>query len=178
MTRILPISIPSTELNEVVSDRDSTIKQLQKDVERDVLILNGIKLLGNIGLQEIVEDFCATIDEALASCSLNRFCLSEELKREFALTCLRKASRTNSGGQSFQALQSLVNLSDITIIPHSSLASPLRIRISCGNIKSTGSKVGLVGLVQTTTIFELLKVTEFDDETSTSPLSNSAEVNR
>ena len=59
--------------------------------------------------------------------------LSPEAKRNFSMACLRRASRTNSGGNSFQALQSVVDLMEIEIQPQSSLAGPLEIDIQIGS---------------------------------------------
>ena len=43
---LLPLSLPSTENVSVLSTRDGTMKQLQKDIERDILVVNGIKVIG------------------------------------------------------------------------------------------------------------------------------------
>ena len=96
----LPISIPSSSEGEqmVISS-----KQLQKDVERDSLIINGVKLAGSVGLDEVLSEMSRTIDAVFSTCQLPP--LPAELKTEFSLVSLRKAARTNSGGQSFQALQ-------------------------------------------------------------------------
>ena len=99
----LPIRIPSSESSDCVIDRDSSFKQLQRDIERDVVIINGVKVLGSIGIENVINEICRTVDIGFSSCGLNT--LDNDIKREFSIVCLQKASRTNSGGQSFQALQ-------------------------------------------------------------------------
>ena len=98
----LPISIPSSHEGEKLS---LTMKQLQRDIERDVIVVNGIKILGSIGIEEVINEICKAVDIAFSSCQLKE--ALGELKREFAIACLKKAARTNSGGNSFQALQVL-----------------------------------------------------------------------
>lgn len=96
----LPVSIPSSSEGEkcVLS-----MKQLRRDIERDVIVINGVKMLGSAGLEAVVEDIGKAVDYAFSSSQ--RVTLSDESKRAFSLACLGKAARTNSGGQSFQALQ-------------------------------------------------------------------------
>ena len=80
-------------------------KQLQRDIERDSLIINGVKIGGSIGLDEVIAEIGRAIDTVFSSSQLPP--LPADIKNEFSLASLRKAARTNSGGQSFQALQVL-----------------------------------------------------------------------
>jgi hypothetical protein len=98
----LPISIPSSIEGEVMV---MSQKQLQRDIERDSLIINGVKVGGSIGLDEVIAEIGRAIDTVFSSSQLPR--LPVDIKNEFSLCSLRKAARTNSGGQSFQALQVL-----------------------------------------------------------------------
>jgi len=125
----LPILIPSTQNVFKMSTKDSSLKQVQRDIERDILVVNGKKVLGSYGFETVIASICATIDEIVSQTRLTP--MSSSLKRDFAVSCLREASRTNSGGQSFQALQGLL-VPEIVMFPKANLASPLRILLSVG----------------------------------------------
>ena len=166
LVKSLPYAIPSIDEVDHASRKDSSVKQLQRDIERDSLIINGVKLAGSVGLDEVLSEMSRTIDAVFSTCQLPP--LPAELKTEFSLVSLRKAARTNSGGQSFQALQNIVPITH-QLVPQSSLASPLRILITLGScsdksmISSTHSssnfpKIGLIGIVQAATVFSLEQV--------------------
>ena len=140
---------------------------MQRDIERDVVIINGVKVLGSKGIENVINEICRTVDIGFSSCGLNT--LDHDIKREFSIVCLQKASRTNSGGQSFQALQvkefyilkktcfakiiihsfiylfifkqNCLSLANTLIVPKSSQASGLRILISLSD--SPGSSSGV-----------------------------------
>jgi len=101
----LPLRLPSTESQDNLSIKDTNFKQLQRDIERDVIVVNGIKILGSLGIEEVINEIIKAIDIAFSSCQLKL--PPADFKREFAIACLKKAARTNSGGNSFQALQVL-----------------------------------------------------------------------
>lgn len=78
------------------SSNDSSLKQLRKDVERDLFEINGVFLKGH---EEKLTGICSTIISATNS-ALVKCCLSpieKALENEFTFEILRKASRTNSG---------------------------------------------------------------------------------
>ncbi len=169
----LPISIPSDRAGE---ELELPIKQLQRDIERDVIIINGKKILGAVGIELVLNEIVVTVDEVFSQNS-NRILYREpsnESKTDFAMGCLRRAARTNSGGNSFQALQSLVDLMEIEIQPQSSLASPLEIEINVGSCAkyildsssdeiqqfSDVDAVGLMAKIQTSTNYLLMKSQE------------------
>ena len=102
----LPIRIPSSESSDCVIDRDSSFKQLQRDIERDVVVINGVKVLGSIGIENVINEICKTVDIAFNRNEIKL--IPDATKREYVLACLGKAARTNSGGNSFQALQVII----------------------------------------------------------------------
>jgi hypothetical protein len=108
----LPISIPSSIDGEKML---MSMKQLQRDIERDLLIVNGAKIKGSIGIDSVLEEMGKIVDSVFAACQLPP--LPAEVKSNFSIACLRKAARTNSGGQSFQALQVII----YTLIRRSSM---------------------------------------------------------
>ena len=194
LKQLLPTTRKSTESLEdegMVSSQDFTIKQLQKDVERDILCINGmfvsvceymfiaflgrfinannnilytlsnivhvgVKMLGGRGLGFVLDEMLKAIDIACASCNKHPSCLSFRRKQDFSMYSLQKVARTNSGGQSFSAIQSLVDLSSTLVVPQSSLASPLLINIHLGDHHGV---IGIKSMVTTETIFELKDIT-------------------
>lgn len=145
---------------------DNSIKQLQRDIQRDQFLIDGVRLVGaDAGLEGAVEQL-----EACINFKLNESKLSTEIirKRELCLAVLQCACRTNSGGISYAALQFILQtilkpdpsgiagtpsdssnpnpstrsdrsltedlLSQYIIVPMSSLAPPLTIRVDIGEI--------------------------------------------
>ena len=153
---------------------DNSIKQLQRDIQRDQLLINGVRLVGaDAGLEGVIEQLESSIDAILNECKL-----STEInrKRDMCLAVLQSACRTNSGGISYAALQFVLQaalkpdaildahasthsndlsptaststntktrlersltddlLSKYIIVPMSSLAPPLTIRVSVDDI--------------------------------------------
>lgn len=137
-------SLPfSAKLHDVI-DNDShakydsnhiSLKQLTRDIQRDRVIINGRRLVGaNVGLEGVLLSLGDTIDYTFAHCLLPP--LSSQLKDEICVNIMKSASRTNSGGLSFQMLTSLFNTDNILLVPHSSLAGSLLIKISIGNFNN------------------------------------------
>ena len=104
------MKITSTEGQDKLSIKDTNFKQLQRDIERDVVVVNGVKIMGSLGIEEVINEICRAVN--LAFSSSNMKLPPDEFKREFAISCLRKAARTNSGGNSFQALQVSNNINN------------------------------------------------------------------
>ena len=112
-------------------------------------------MLGGGGISSVLEEMRKAIDIACASCYKHPSCLSSRRKKDFSILSLQKAARTNSGGQSFSAIQSMVDLSSILIIPQSSLATPLLINIYMG---AHDGEIGIKASIKTETIFELKEI--------------------
>jgi len=92
------VDIPEVELMITdCSDLDTTLKQLRKDLERDRLLVNSIRVvgatLGLSGIMQLVGDVCNKI---LLECGLPR--LSEGMRDHVVLAVLGKAARSHSGG--------------------------------------------------------------------------------
>ena len=47
--------------------------ELQRDIERDIVVINGIKVNGSIGLQEVINRIENAIDEAFDAFGLKPF---------------------------------------------------------------------------------------------------------
>lgn len=129
----------------------------------------GVKILGGGGIGLVLEEMYKAIDIACASCYKHPSSLSNQWKKDFSIFSLQKAARTNSGGQSFSAIQSLIDLSSILIIPQSSLATPLLINIHMG---ANDGEVGIKATIYTETIFELKQLDPVPVNTDTIPNSS------
>ena len=88
---------------------DNTIKQLQRDIQRDQLLINGILLIGaDTGLDGVVIQLKNTIQQLLYECQLPIEQYDDSINNIDYYTILSIACRTNSGGISYSALQSLL----------------------------------------------------------------------
>lgn len=132
----LPISIDIKNVNkkcQVEFSNDSSLKQLQRDIERDRILINGNLLIGaNIGLDAVLTAVKSAIDQIIYECNL--YMPDSFKKNDICLSILQKACRTNSGGIAYATLQSLIqnDENNFVIVPASHLAPPIRLRISIG----------------------------------------------
>lgn len=133
----LPIKLRVKEIRDIDNmlarheTKEARHRQLKKDVERDVLLINGIRLSGAAkGLEHALQltgDIC---DLILKECDLKP--LVAGLREAFCETLLSVASRTHSGGITFQALQSAIDPSIFMLIPQSAAARPINVQVSVG----------------------------------------------
>lgn len=130
---ILPLKVSAGESEpEDIHAVESSLKQLKKDIERDKLIVNGKVIIGSEAKLQGCMDFISdVIDSVLLECSLPL--LSREGKEILIFCLLRNIARTHSGGATFQALQTAVDIDTTLIVPVSASAQPLRILVSVGS---------------------------------------------
>ena len=89
-----------------ICDSEITMKQLQKDIERDQLVIDGKRMIGsNDGIDSCLLAVGDAIDSCLASCFLPS--LGAALREEAARAILTAVSRTNSGGVALHTLRSI-----------------------------------------------------------------------
>jgi hypothetical protein len=140
--RALPTSLPleilsqiDTAFASVSSTKDSSLKQLKRDIERDKLLVNGSRLVGaDGGLEVVLRQLMTCCNEVLDTCGFAS--LDETTAKEFAEVVLRKASRTNSGGVAYQVLQAAIEPHSTILVPVSTMALPLRIKVSVGRLSN------------------------------------------
>ena len=137
----LPIEVITSDVpvssKVVESKRDSSTKQLKRDIERDKIVINGMSIIGaDGGIDNIIVKIGNTIDNMLSQCNLP--VLSTTSREDLSYKLLSTVCRTNSGGITFQILQSMLN-SESILIPLSNMAKPLRIRISLDKIPDNHS---------------------------------------
>ena len=122
----LPFSVTVADIvknNSVLRDicaGEITGKQLQKDIERDQLVIDGMRVVGSSeGLDYCLASVGKSIDNCLSSCFLPA--LGSDLRMKFARAILTTACRTNSGGVALHTLRSITGEMHITSIIHASL---------------------------------------------------------
>jgi hypothetical protein len=140
--RINAVEIPNVQ--QMISDAglvrvDASMKQLKKDIERDRLIVNGIRVVGaEAGLDAVLTKICGICDDVHAECGIPN--LGDEVKEFVVLSLLSKASRSHSGGIAFQAAQNLIDPATTMLMPQSAVAPPLKINIHLGAFPETRSE--------------------------------------
>lgn len=141
-SRIFAVEIPNVQ--QMISEAglvrvDASMKQLRKDIERDRLIVNGIRMVGaEAGLDAILSKICDICDDIHAECGIPK--LGDEVKEFAVLSLLSKASRSHSGGIAFQAAQNLIDPATAMLMPQSAVAPPLKINIHLGAFPPTRSQ--------------------------------------
>lgn len=108
----IPFSVSVSKIvqnNSVLRDMcnsEITEKQLQKDIERDQLVIDGQRIIGsNDGLEKCLLAVGDAVDSCLVSCFLPS--LGPDLRAEVARVVLATVSRTNSGGVALHTLRSI-----------------------------------------------------------------------
>jgi len=136
----LTITLPSLQRNSAAVNAIS-MKQLTKDLERDRLIVNGQYVVGaEKGLAGIQDILLAAIEQAILSFDGETRGVGKAALNALVLQTLAKASRTNSGGSSFLALQPLLAPGE-QAMPLSDLATPLGVRVSVAALPLTPQEV-------------------------------------
>lgn len=137
--RIAVVKIP--DVDQMISDAGSvrveaSMKQMKKDIERDRLLINGVRIVGaELGLDTVLQKMCDMCDQIHTECGIPT--LGNEVKQFAVLSLLSKASRSHSGGIAFQAVQSLIDPSVAMLVPQSAVTPPLKINIHLGAFPSS-----------------------------------------
>lgn len=138
---------------------DSSFKQLKKDIERDKLLINGNLYIGaNGGIDGAIDFFQTTIEKLIYELAALR--PDKSVIRSFGLSCLKLASRTNSGGIAFHMIQTVLIKDKYSLVPVSSLATPLLIRLSGIPIESGDgtTSISIRCDVECSTYFQIFSV--------------------
>lgn len=96
------------------SSSDNSIKQLQRDIQRDQILINGELLIGaDSGLEGAMNLLNKTIDSILSECDiplLDKLApIQPSLKTNYCHSILQTACRTHSGGISYSGLQTALS---------------------------------------------------------------------
>mmetsp|Transcript_19089 Transcript_19089/g.32252 ORF Transcript_19089/g.32252 Transcript_19089/m.32252 type:complete len:488 (-) Transcript_19089:153-1616(-) len=145
MFKTIPVAdVPNADL--MISKADSleaSMKQLKKDIERDRILVNGTRLIGaELGLSAILQGVGSVCDQVLAEAGLP--VLHTNVRDHYVLSILSKASRSNAGGLSFQAAQSITDTSKAMLIPQSAIAPPIVVSIWLGQFPATAAAGSVV----------------------------------
>jgi hypothetical protein len=138
------VSVSKIQGIERMLQRDESLeakeKQLKKDVERDRILLNGVRISGSeAGIDAIYSRIGQICDTVLQECSLPT--LGESLKADFTHIVLSKSSRTHSGGITFQAVQAIIDPLKSMLLPQSNITPPIRIKVFVGNFPDNGKPI-------------------------------------
>jgi len=110
---------------------ESKLKQLKKDVERDRILINGVRIVGSeVGMQGICDRIGIVCDKVLTECAISK--LDITFREQLIQVILSKASRTHSGGITFQALQSVIDSTQSMLLPQSEITPPIRVKLYVG----------------------------------------------
>jgi len=132
-----------------------TAKQLKKDVERDTIVANGVKVVGaNVGVDGLLGQLERDVDALLAECRLP--VASAELRRFLLTEGLKLVTRSNSGVVAFQLLQALSSDAETVLLPVSEKQYPLRVDCRVGGFEALGPRWGLVVQVETAYLFRII----------------------
>jgi len=135
---LFPRKILLNEIHHPTADNrtnEQKLKQLKKDIERDKLLINNQRLLGAIcGLDGIIAEISKILEHLMIDTTFPS--LNTTLKEKLIYSILFKSSRTHSGALVFHALQSLIDTNTMLLIPQSSIAPPIHINLSIGDISS------------------------------------------
>jgi hypothetical protein len=125
-------NIPNIDTMIAKNDKpEEVMRQLKKDIERDTLLINGLRVCGaQVGLSDALKQVGAIVGQLMSECSLPA--LPSTMSDTLSKVILNKASRTHAGGITFQALQSMIDANTQMLIPQSSSAVPLNVQIAIG----------------------------------------------
>jgi hypothetical protein len=138
---------PATPKPTPRSNQDDAMKQDIKDVERDAFIVNGCYVKGASGYEAVL----ATVADALLDEDAS---LGPETAHDMAIQIIRLANRTQSGGDSYEAVVRLLGCPAlVVIVADSELAPPITITIGVGN---HGGYWGCGATVSAATVYRIL----------------------
>jgi len=135
--------------DDILSNPDvSTMHQMAKDIERDVVLINSKNLLhgsefGYDGICNVIEEEINYIRQFQCTSSTNRDVLlptfetiDQDVLNNFVGNILFACNRTQSGGDTFDLLNQIFFHSELAILaPDSDNIPPLEILIDCGPYK-------------------------------------------
>ena len=150
------------------AEGDDVFRQTSKDLERDRLLINGQYIVGaEKGIPSIQGILRASIERTLLAHDSSIRDVSMETLLALTNMALAKASRTNSAGSAYLALQPLLAI-DEHAIPLSELAPPICIRTTVGVLPTGNSasvpKLALICEIDCTTIYHIRNSGILDSE--------------
>eukprot|EP01029_Cantina_marsupialis_P007348 TRINITY_DN18127_c0_g1_i1.p1 TRINITY_DN18127_c0_g1~~TRINITY_DN18127_c0_g1_i1.p1 ORF type:complete len:413 (+),score=90.63 TRINITY_DN18127_c0_g1_i1:127-1365(+) len=116
------------------SEQGSEATQILKDLKRDSVIVNGEYLDGSASIGQIIGGFGRVVMNYLPRDVLNR----QALALKIVGAVLGPCNRTNSAGDSFDAVNSIFSNPLVVICPNSTLAAPLEFTVTPSSIPNPG----------------------------------------
>ena len=162
---LVNLKVEDENLNMKMTATDSSIKQLVKDIARDKIVINGFNLNGSeVGLDGCIKKISYVVD--VLTNEMNMETLNDSIKEEISITVLKLASRTSSGGISYQQLLNNIDTEKNVIIPMSNLALPLIIKLSVGSFRdeNNDTRIGLKCELTTSYYFSIRSIESENNE--------------
>ena len=147
------------------TSKDSSMKQLKRDLERDKLSVNGIRVSGSeFGMDGIVKMIEVKIMDILR---VGQFPpIEKTVLNALVIQILRKGSRTNSGYLCYENIQQILDETKAMLVPLSTLAKPITISLSIGGLSETPHS-GLLCTISCSSFFHVVASVEYPrDETA------------
>jgi hypothetical protein len=145
------------------ASRDSSLRQLMLDVERDSFDVDGATLIGSDVGSDAVVSACAS---RLAACAEEVCSLSDAVSLDLARELLRMACRTESGSVAYAITKRMVvgmedRHSEVHLSPDSSQQLPTRLRLSVGAYQRGEEwDVGLRASLEAVLVFRVVRVSD------------------
>ena len=140
------------------SSKDSSLKQLKRDLERDKVSINGLRISGSeIGMDGLIKLLDMKIVEILR---VGQFPpIEKAVLKSLVMEILRKGSRTNSGYLCYENIQQMIDETKTMLVPLSTLAKPIAISLSIGGLSET-SHWGLLCSISCLSFFHVVSSAE------------------
>lgn len=140
------------------TSKDSSLKQLKRDLERDKVSINGHRISGSeVGMDGIVKIMETKIMDILRVGQLPP--IEKAVLKSLVMEILRKGSRTNSGYLCYENIQQMIDETKAMLVPLSTLAKPIAITLSIGCLSET-SHWGLLCSTSCLTFFHIISSTK------------------
>ena len=140
------------------SSKDSSLKQLKRDLERDKVSINGLRISGSeVGMDSIVKIIEKKIMEILRVAQFPP--IEKAVLKSLVMEILRKGSRTNSGYLCYENIQQMIDETKTMLVPLSTLAKPIAISLSIGGLSET-SHWGLLCSISCLSFFHVVSSAE------------------
>ena len=159
----LPRIVNIIDTRSATTVKDSSFKQIKKDIERDSIVVNSICLRGSVvGVDFIkcaIRDYISSLVHDANLARLPSFVIEG-----LCHSILQASSRTNCGGAVFEALIRVLDTASALIVPIALKSTPATVHISFGRSfeasESNEQEWGLLVSVKCSTAFSVSEVSQ------------------
>jgi hypothetical protein len=159
----LPLTVSIIDTRSTNTAKDSSMKQIKKDIERDSLTVNNICFQGSaVGVDFVQSAIRDSISSLIQDAHLG--VLPSSVLKSLCYTILQTSSRTNCGGAVFEALLQVLDTSTVQVVPIALKSTPATVDISFGqsfevsdrNVQEWGLRVN----INCSTVFAVGAITQ------------------